>query len=127
MGKARGLRAAAITAGGIVGGAAAALALGAALWDRASTKAVRRLHLGSDTPAPALFSPAELAGLPDPVARYLTFALTPGQPFFHRAPARGGRGKSVENQRLCDTRRWKPGSVRIGSNVGSTRSHPEDK
>ena len=85
MGKRRRLRVAAITAGGIVGGAAAALALGAALWDRASARAVRRLHLGTDHPRSAPFSPEELTDLPDPVAHYLTFALTLGQPFFRRA------------------------------------------
>jgi len=37
---------------------------------------------------PATFSPEELSGLPDPVARYFAFALTPGQPLVRRARIR---------------------------------------
>ncbi len=92
MGKRRGLRVAAIAAGGIVGSAAAAVALGTVLWHRATAKTVRRLRINSDVPRPAVFSPNELRELPDPVARYFTFALTPGQPFFRRARvAQAGR------------------------------------
>jgi len=85
MGKRRGLGVAAIAAGGILGGAAAAVALGTVLWHRATTRAVKRLRLSSDISQPAVFSTEELRELPDPVARYFTFALTPGQPFFRRA------------------------------------------
>jgi hypothetical protein len=35
--------------------------------------------------APTRFAPAELDGLPAPVARYFAFALTPGQPLVRRA------------------------------------------
>ena len=84
MGKRRGLRVAAIAAGGLLGGAAAAVAIGTVLWHRATARAVRRLGIDGDIPRPAAFSPKELRELPDPVARYFTFALTPGQPFFRR-------------------------------------------
>jgi hypothetical protein len=86
MGKKRGLRVAAIAAaGGLLGGAAAAVALGTVLWHRATARTVRRLRIDSDVLEPAVFSPKELRELPDPVASYFTFALTTGQPFFRRA------------------------------------------
>jgi uncharacterized protein DUF6544 len=86
MGTRRGLRVAAIAAaGGLLGGAAAAVALGSVLWHRATARTVRRLRLNSDLSRPAVFSPKELRELPDPVVRYFTFALMPGQPFFRRA------------------------------------------
>lgn len=86
MGKRQGLRVAAIAAaGGLLGGAAAAIAVGTVLWHRATASTVRRLRTDSDVPEPAAFSPKELWELPDPVARYFRFALTTGQPFFRRA------------------------------------------
>lgn len=85
MGKRRGFRVAAIAAGGILGGATAAVALGTVLWHRATRRAVERLRFNSDISRPGVFSPEELRELPDPVVRYFTFALTPGQPFFRRA------------------------------------------
>jgi hypothetical protein len=86
MGKKQGLRVAAIAAaGGLLGGAAAAVAVGTVLWHRATASTVRRLRADSDVPEPAAFSPRELQELPDPVASYFRFALTTGQPFFRRA------------------------------------------
>lgn len=86
MGTRRGLRVAAIAAaGGLLGGAAAAVALGTVLWHRATARAVRRLRTHSDLSRRAAFSPKELQELPDPVVRYFTFALMPGQPFLRRA------------------------------------------
>lgn len=46
-------------------------------WQRATAQAVRQLNLVA-SPGPA-YNPAQLEGLPAPVARYFRFALTPGQ------------------------------------------------
>lgn len=65
----------------------AALA-GARKWDAASAASVEGL-LRAAPPAPeAVYSPAELEGLPAPVRRYFEFALTPGQPLIQRARLR---------------------------------------
>jgi hypothetical protein len=76
-----------MTVGGtIVGGFALAVVVAAIAaklrWGRATTRAVRRLappDSGDDVVGAGRFSMAELAGLPAPVRRYFTFALTPGQ------------------------------------------------
>ncbi|HET7456180.1 MAG TPA: DUF6544 family protein [Gemmatimonadaceae bacterium] len=87
------------------GGVAAmsAAAAGARLWGRGTARAVARLApdeaipprhhhaIGSDDEEDSVaalehfFSTARLAGLPAPVARYFTFALTPGRPLAHGA------------------------------------------
>jgi hypothetical protein len=93
---------------------AAALALGARSWARDTARTLERLHaaprekdVATETrerapqplasvavrdhvsvappPAAARYDPAELEGLPAPVARYFSFALAPGQPLVLRA------------------------------------------
>src|SRR5689334_5112324 len=71
--------------GGLVGSAAAVAAIGRLRWDRSTTGAVRRLRSRVRSAHPERFSLEQLAGLPDPVARYFAFALTPGQPFLRSA------------------------------------------
>ncbi|MES1243628.1 MAG: DUF6544 family protein [Acidobacteriota bacterium] len=73
--------------GGVLGGAATAMAAGAFLWNRATARAVERLPpLAPDAAAePRTFSREQLAGLPAPVVRYFEFALTPGQPLIRTA------------------------------------------
>lgn len=57
------------------------------LWNRATARAVA--HLGPPAGRGAgTFDLAQLAGLPDPVARYFRFALTAGQPIIRRATLR---------------------------------------
>jgi hypothetical protein len=60
------------------------------VWNRETAQAVGRLGgpTRADTTHPAVYSPGELAGLPAPVARYFTFALTPGVPLVQRATVR---------------------------------------
>jgi hypothetical protein len=76
---------AALVGVGVVG--AAAVAAGTRRWNRETARAVRRLALPetASTGAPRTYDPAQLAGLPAPVARYLAFALQPGQPLVRRA------------------------------------------
>jgi hypothetical protein len=78
---------AAAVLGGIVTAAAAATAVAGPRWNRAARRAAARLAEAApdDGRLPSTFSPNQLAGLPEPVVRYFTFALTPGQPFFRRA------------------------------------------
>lgn len=80
-------RVGAVAVGGLAAGAAAAAVAGGILWDRDTTRAVRRL--GADPTSagaePVRFSPDQLAGLPAPVRRYFQFALTPGRPLPRRA------------------------------------------
>jgi hypothetical protein len=82
----RSLKIAGVGVGGAVAAAAAALAVGGAQWNRASARAVRRLSDGAAAEGAVRdrFAPDELAGLPAPVARYFTFALTMGQPLMRR-------------------------------------------
>ncbi|MGE5231381.1 MAG: DUF6920 family protein [Deltaproteobacteria bacterium] len=77
-------RVGAVAVGGLAAGAAAAAAAGGILWDRETTRAVRRLGAGAGG-APTRVSPDQLAGLPAPVRRYFEFALAPGQPLARRA------------------------------------------
>jgi hypothetical protein len=53
-------------------------------WNRATARAVARLGPPAELGA-GRFDPAQLEGLPSAVARYLRFALTPGQPIIRRA------------------------------------------
>ncbi|HKV10765.1 MAG TPA: DUF6544 family protein [Thermoanaerobaculia bacterium] len=78
------LKTAAAVAGGIVGLGAAAAGIGTLLWNRSTARAVERLAPRNPKPVP-VFSPEQLAGLPEPVVRYFRFALTPGRPLAHRA------------------------------------------
>ncbi len=81
------------TVAAIVGGlgatVAAGLAAGASRWNRASRRTVVRLNAQREAPGTptraVTFDPAALAELPEPVRRYLAFALTPGQPIVRRA------------------------------------------
>ena len=78
----------AATLGGVAVGGLAAAAAATRVWDRATARAVARLAAADDAlhgGAPSHYTPALLAGLPAPVARYLEFALTPGQPLVRRA------------------------------------------
>ena len=56
-------------------------ALGMWAWNRATGRLVARLKVSGPESAtgPAVFDVARLEGLPPPVARYFTFALSPGQ------------------------------------------------
>jgi len=74
---------------------AVAVAIGARTWRRTTDQLVRRLvqtderagTLGSDVGGET-YDPRQLEGLPTPVVRYFTFALTPGQRFARRAELR---------------------------------------
>lgn len=76
----RKLRTLAAVAGGAAGLAGGAVAIGNVLWRRASDRAFRSLEPAPADSNPPVFSIASLVGLPEPVARYFQFALTPGQP-----------------------------------------------
>jgi hypothetical protein len=71
-------------AGGIIGGAAAAVAVGSVSWNRATADAGRRL-LADGSASHEVFSREQLEGLPEPVVRYFEFALSPGQPLIQSA------------------------------------------
>jgi hypothetical protein len=84
------------TVGGLVVAGAIGLLVGGVLWNRRTARMVERLGTGTPTAAPvsasaspsssvATFSPAQLEGLPTPVARYFLFALQPGQPLVRAA------------------------------------------
>ena len=89
----RSIRVGGALVGGVAAGAAAAVAVGTVLWNRATERAVARLTgpaPASNGAAPTRYSRDQLVGLPAPVARYFDFALTPGQPpvgraYFHQA------------------------------------------
>lgn len=78
-----------------VAAVATAAAIGTRTWGRTTDRLVRRLAqsdesagaIGSDLGEEA-FEPRRLDGLPTPVVRYFTFALTPGQPLVRRAELR---------------------------------------
>lgn len=80
-------RAAAVGAAA-VGSAAAAAAVGALLWSRATDRAVRELEPAVPSSTAEVFPSEHLEGLPEPVARYFAFALTPGQPLVRSARVR---------------------------------------
>lgn len=78
----RALRTAGLVVGGVVVAAGAALAIGAVAWRRSTGRRLEQLDqrvaresAGASRP----FRHADLANLPPPVARYLTFALPEGQ------------------------------------------------
>lgn len=72
-------------AGGVIGIIVAAVAVGTALWNRSTARTVERLIHDDASPDTTVLSHEELEGLPDPVARYFEFTLTPGQPLVRRA------------------------------------------
>ena len=78
-----------LVAGGTAVAAASAVAIATLVWNRATARAVARLNASPEGIAPAAdddrYDPAELDGLPAPVARYFTYALTPGQRLVRRA------------------------------------------
>src|SRR6187402_2681748 len=79
------------TVGGVAAGTMAATTIAAMRWNRATARTLERLTVEPPTEAgasAATFSADQLAGLPAPVARYFTFALTPGQPLIRRARVR---------------------------------------
>ena len=81
----------ATVAGGAAASAVAAVTIGAARWNGETTRALRRLTAArpaGDGVAARTLSGEQLVGLPAPVVRYFTFALTPGQPLVRRARIR---------------------------------------
>ncbi|WP_460676587.1 DUF6920 family protein [Hymenobacter coalescens] len=88
-------------AGTVVAGLAGAAAVCAAYWNRSTARAVAQLRAA---PGPAAtYSPEQLSGLPAPVARYLHFALTPGQPLI-----RSARVQEKGEFRTGPARPWSP-------------------
>lgn len=59
--------------------------LGAWLWPQRMAEMQRRLAAAEQNLPDAAYDPAQLDGLPAPVARYLRAVLTPGQPRIRRA------------------------------------------
>jgi hypothetical protein len=83
-------RTTAIVAGGLVAGVGATTIAGTRAWNRRTERLVTRLWdiadaTDRDAAAFAPFDVRQLDGLPAPVARYFTFALTPGQRVIRRA------------------------------------------
>ncbi len=70
--------------GAVLGGIGTAVAAGTVRWNRATAQAIAQMDAHSLERQPAVFAVEQLAALPDPVARYLQFALTPGQPLIRR-------------------------------------------
>lgn len=79
------LKVAAVAAAALLGGTAIAAATAALLWSRATDRLVRHLDPVPGGNGPAAYDPAELDGLPAPVARYFRRALSPGQPLIRAA------------------------------------------
>lgn len=80
-----------LVVGALATGLAVAIGIGGAAWSRATARGVERLRADAargDVPRVGYFSVEELAGLPAPVARYFTFALTPGQRLVRSATLR---------------------------------------
>ena len=75
----RWMRVAAMTAGGVAGGVAAAAGVGTLAWNRATARVTDRMAADAREEEAKPFSVDELEGLPAPVARYFRFALKPGQ------------------------------------------------
>ncbi len=97
----------AAAAGGVALVAGAGIGLGTSLWKRTTARAVEALATQEiDGPLPLPFSAEQLATLPDPVARYFRFALTPGQPLIRRA-----RLKQTGTMRSDARRPWSPFSA----------------
>ena len=75
----RALMISATIAGSLIAGIAATVTVAIVRWNVETARRVARLRGRRDAEA-APFSRDDLTGLPDPVVRYLEFALTPGQP-----------------------------------------------
>lgn len=78
----------AVVLGSAVALGAAAAALGSARWNRTAARTAGHLfaaHESSHGAHTGVFTPGQLTGLPEPVARYFAFALTPGQPPIRQA------------------------------------------
>jgi hypothetical protein len=86
------MRTTALVAGGVVAGVGATVVAGTRAWTRHTERLVARLwgvaETGDRADAFAPFDVRQLEGLPAPVARYFTFALTPGQRAVRRAHLR---------------------------------------
>jgi hypothetical protein len=96
---------------GVAAGASIAAALASTRWARATSRATERLAArtrssaasGAASDAATEFSPEQLTGLPAPVVRYFTFALTPGQPL-----PRTVRARWTGEFRASREAAWKP-------------------
>jgi hypothetical protein len=66
---------------GLVALTSLALAISRARLDRANAKLVEELLAASESPAGKVFRPADLEGLPAPVRRYLSGAISQGHPY----------------------------------------------
>ena len=89
---ARVIRTTALVAGGLAAGVGATMVAGARTWNRRTERLVARLwEIANATDRGDAFAPfdvRQLEGLPAPVVRYFTFALTPGQRAIRRAHLR---------------------------------------
>lgn len=70
--------------GAVIGGTLAAAAFARGRWDRETRSLAARLEAEAEGPL-EWFTLDQLEGLPEPVARYFRFALTPGQPLVRSA------------------------------------------
>lgn len=73
-------RAAAVVVGGAVTSVLSVVSLGRARWNHETARAARLIGRGPGHAPRGRISPEELVSLPDPVARYLRFALAADQP-----------------------------------------------
>jgi hypothetical protein len=90
----------AATAGGVAVGAVTVAAIAAARWNNATERTMDRLiSTAAELDGIAeTYSPDQLVGLPAPVLRYFTFALTPGQRLTRNARIRWeGEFRSAPN------------------------------
>ncbi|MGC4043359.1 MAG: hypothetical protein QM758_06110 [Armatimonas sp.] len=58
------------------------------MWNQETRNQAARLYAGPKTGRMLTFTPAQLEGLPAPVARYFQFALTPGQEIYQQGQVR---------------------------------------
>lgn len=75
-------------AAALAGGLVVATSVAGRAWKRETERLLTRLNEPADegeAPVPATWDPAALVGLPEPVARYFRWALTPGQPLVRAA------------------------------------------
>ncbi|MBX6363979.1 MAG: hypothetical protein IRZ00_08940 [Gemmatimonadetes bacterium] len=82
-----------VATGGFAAAATLTVVVGSVAWRRATERTVARLAAAAQSrrarrPAATTFSPAQLEGLPPPVARYFAFALPEGQPRIRAARIR---------------------------------------
>ena len=80
------VRAGVAVLGGLAAATVAAVLIAGRRWEREAARTVARLGArAAPASASATFDPAQLDGLPAPVARYFRFSLTPGQPLYRTA------------------------------------------